>query len=115
MLYQTLEAVINLFNDYSSITSEAKYKAIHGKGHPSMLARVARVSDCSYPLDLVRLAKVSDCFHLKILTPKPMPQILPVLLTQVKAGNSSENLLNGICQYILFIEQEKVLRKYTTI
>ena len=35
---------------------------------------------------------------LKILTPKPMLQRLPISLAQVKAGNNSENLLNEIRQ-----------------
>ena len=33
---------------------------------------------------------------LKILTPKQMLQRLPIALAQVKAGNSSESLLNEI-------------------
>ena len=36
----------------------------------------------------------------KILTPKQMLQKLPIALTQVKAGNTSENLLNEIRQII---------------
>ena len=31
MLYKSREIVINLFNDYSSITSEAKYRTVIGK------------------------------------------------------------------------------------
>ena len=34
--------------------------------------------------------------RLKILTPKKMLQRLPIALAQVKAGNTSENLLNEI-------------------
>ena len=67
--YESPEAVIYLFNDYSSIVSEAKYKSIHGEG-------------------------------LKILTPKQILQRLPIALAQVKAGNTSENLLNEIRQII---------------
>ena len=37
---------------------------------------------------------------LKILTPKQMLQKLPITLAQVKAGNTSENLLNKIRQII---------------
>ena len=37
---------------------------------------------------------------LKILTPKQMLQRLPIALAQVKAGNTSENLLNEIRQII---------------
>ena len=32
MLYESQEAAIKLFNDYSSFVSEAKYKSIHGEG-----------------------------------------------------------------------------------
>ena len=35
---------------------------------------------------------------LKILTPNQMLQRLPIRLAQVKASNTSENLLNEICQ-----------------
>ena len=56
-----------------------------------------------------------------------MLQRLPIALAQVKAGNTSENLLNEIRQiiyslyrwleksYILCIQKKKLLRKYTTI
>ena len=32
LLYKSREAVIKLFNDYSSIISEAKYRTKHGEG-----------------------------------------------------------------------------------
>ena len=45
-----------------------------------------------------------------------MLQRLPIALSQVKAGNTSENLLNEIRKtYILCIEQKKLLKKYITI
>ena len=45
-----------------------------------------------------------------------MPQRLPRALAQVKAGYASENLLNEIRQtYIVCIEKEKLLKKYTTV
>ena len=69
MLCKSREAVIKLFNDYSLIISEAKYKSIHGEG-------------------------------LKILTPKQILQRLPIALAQVKAGNTSENVLNETRQII---------------
>ena len=50
------------------------------------------VSDRSCPLDLVK--------QLKILTPKQMIQRLPIARVLVKAGNTSENLLNEIHQII---------------
>ena len=39
--------------------------------------------------------------RLKIFTPKEMLHRLPISLTQVEAGNTSENLLNEIRQYHL--------------
>ena len=43
-----------------------------------------------------------------------MLQRLSVVLAQVKAGITSENLLNEIRQlFIICIEQKKLLKKYT--
>ena len=44
---------------------------------------------------------------LKILIPKQMLQRLPIAVAQVKAGNSSENLLNEIRQIICSLYQAK--------
>ena len=67
--YKSREEVINFFNDYVEMLSDANYKSKQnetlGKG-------------------------------LNILTPKQMLQRLPIALAQVKAGNNSENLLNEI-------------------
>ena len=53
---------------------------------------------------------------LKILTPKRMLQRLPMALAQVKAGYTSENVLNEIRQIIyFFIEQNKLLKNCITI
>ena len=54
----------------------------------------------SRPLDLARIAKVSDHLNLKILSVKQMLQKLTIALVQVKAGQTSENLLNKITQII---------------
>ena len=69
MLYESRQAVLKLFNDYSSIASEAKYKIKNGEGF-------------------------------KMLAPKQMLQRLPIALAQIKAGSTSENLLNAITQLI---------------
>ena len=55
--------------------------------------------------------KVSDHSNLKILTPKQTYQRLPIALAQVKAGNTSENLLNEIRQNIYFLYQAKEITK----
>ena len=75
-----------------------------GTDNPSMSALVAEVFSLLCP---------------NILIPKQMLQRLTTPLTQVKSGNSSENLLIEIRQvmkwYILYTEQKKLLRKYVTI
>ena len=48
---------------------------------------------------------------LKILTPKQMPQRLPVALAQVKAGKNLESLLNEIRQIIYSLYQSKQITK----
>ena len=51
-----------------------------------------------------------------LLSPKQMLQRLPIALAQVKAGNTSENLLNEIRQIIFSLYQEKeIAKKYITI
>ena len=54
---------------------------------------------------------------LKILTPKQMLQRLPITLAQVKAGNTSENLLNEIKQiiYSLYRAKEITQKVYKNI
>ena len=48
---------------------------------------------------------------LKILTPKQMLQRLPIAVAQVKAGNTSENLLNEIRQIIYSLYRAKEITK----
>ena len=48
---------------------------------------------------------------LKILTPRQMLQRLPIALAQVKAGNTSENVLNEIRQIIYFSCRAKEIIK----
>ena len=54
---------------------------------------------------------------LKILTRKHLLQRLPIALAQVKASNTSENLLTERKKVICIpcIEQKKLLKKYRTI
>ena len=80
MLYKARNEAIKFYDDYSSMMSEAKYRATKGTG-------------------------------LKILTPKQMLQRLPIALTQVKAGNKSESLLNEIRQIVYSLYQSKVIAK----
>ena len=54
---------------------------------------------------------------LKILTPKQIPQRLAIALAEVKAGNTSENLLNEITQiiYSFYRAKEKAKKSYNNI
>ena len=83
-LYDSRQKIIDLFNSYSKIRSEAIYKSkqneTKGKG-------------------------------LKILTPKQMLQRLPIAFAQVKTGTNSENLLNEIMQIIYSLYQSKEITK----
>ena len=54
--------------------------------------------------------------RLKILTPKQMLQRSPIAIAQVKASNTSENLLNAIRQIIHSLHLAKeITKKYITI
>ena len=54
-----------------------------------------------------RLQSAKKCKGIEILTPKQMPQRLPIALAQEKGGNTSGNLLNEIRQIIYSLYQEK--------
>ena len=66
------------------------------------------ISDC--------VSEISGISHLKILSPKDMLQRLPIALAQVRAGDTSENLLNEIVQimYYLYRAKKKMIKKYQT-
>ena len=53
-----------------------------------------------FPIKKLKAQTILDHSNLEILTPKQILQILPIALVQVKAGNTSENLLNEIKQFI---------------
>ena len=76
-----------------------------GKGRPSDLACIAKVS----------VRKIFDRKRIKVLTPKQMLQRLSKALVQIKAGNTSENLLNEMRQIIYSLHRDKeVTKKYRT-
>ena len=55
--------------------------------------------------------KATNGTGLKILTSKQMLQRLPIALAQVKAGNTSEGLLNKIRQIVYSLYQSKQITK----
>ena len=60
--------------------------------------------------------KAKHAKGLKTLTPKQMLQRLPIALAQVKAANTSENLLNEIRQIIYSVYwAKKLLKMYIII
>ena len=59
----------------------------------------------------IKLAETKSDKGLKILTPKQLLQRLPIALTQVKAGNNSENLLTEIRQTVHSLHQSKEITK----
>ena len=79
-LYEATNNVNKVFDDYSTIASEAKHVQFYGKGF-------------------------------KILTHTQMLQRLPIALAQVKAGNTSKNLLNETCQIIYLLYRAKEITK----
>ena len=89
-LYDSRQKIIDLFNNYSKIRSEAVYKSKQNK---------------------------TGGKGLKILTAKQMLQRLPIALAQVKAGNSSESLLNKIRQigYSFYKSKETTKKLYNSI
>ena len=84
MLSESRQAFIKLFNDYSSIASEAKHEVKNGEGRPS---------------DVVT--------QLKILSHEQIVQRFPIAL----AGSTSENLLNEIRQIMCSLYQAKTITK----
>ena len=52
--------------------------------------------------------------RLRILHHKKLLQRIPIALAQGKAANTSKNLKSDK-SYILYIDQKKLLQKYTTI
>ena len=83
-LYDSRQKIIDLFNSYSKIRSEALYKSKQNK---------------------------TEGKGLKVLTATQLLQRLPIALAQVKAGNNSENLLKEIRQIIYSLYQSKEITK----
>ena len=95
------QKVINAFE--SGIFPKTK----QGKRLTSFLGRIAQVARGAKVSDY----EVSDHKQLKILTPKQMLQRLSIALAQVKAGNTSENLLNETGKSYIFLSRKKITKK----
>ena len=86
ILFNGRNAATNFIKDYSSMILEARKKAAEE-------------------------IKNQDGTGLKILTHKQMLQRLPIALSQVQAGNNSENLLSEIRQIVYSLYQSKEITK----
>ena len=73
-----------------------------------MSDRETSINDESFMIEINSQQKGAG---LKILTPKQMLQRLPIALSQVKAGNNSESLLNEIRQIVYSLYQSKEITK----
>ena len=57
------------------------------------------------------MSVVSNHSNVRILTPKQMLQRIPIALVQVKADNTSENLLKEVRQIIYSLHRTKEVPK----
>ena len=80
-LYSSRQEVIKMFNDYARHLSRNSYDS------------------------------KQEGIGLKNLTPKQILQRLPISLTQIKAGNNSQSLLNEIRQIVYSLYQSKDITK----
>ena len=70
-----------------------------------MIVHIAKVFESFHPLDLAHVAEVF----------KQRLERFLVALAVVKAGNTSENLLNEILQIIYSLYRATVIKKYVRI
>ena len=80
-LYESRQKVVQMFNDYPREKSKCIYES------------------------------KQEGTGLKILTPNQMPKRLPIVLAQIKAGHTSESLLNEIRQIVYSLSRSKEITK----
>ena len=105
-----LKNIVECKNEFRPRTIEGKdikrdtYKSVYGLYEGRELTLNAFKSRI-FPI------KATKGEGLKILTPQQMLQRLPIAFAQVKAGNTSENLLNEVRQIIYFLYRAKEITK----
>ena len=82
ILFNARDNAIKFYEDYSSMILEAR-----------------------------KLSRKQEGEGLKILTPNQMLKRLPIALAQIKAGNTSERLLNEIRQNVYYLYRSKKITK----
>ena len=87
------EQIVNNVNDgLIDLRNDINRKEISENEHPTKVVKIVE--------KIVDFNKRQNCKRIEIFTPKPKLQRLPMALAQVKAGNTSEKLLNEISKII---------------
>ena len=98
------EQIVNNVNDgLIDLRNDINRKEIPQNENPKKVVEIVE--------KMVDFNKQQKGKTIKILTPKQMLQRLPIALAQVKAGNTSENLLNEIRQIIYSLYRGKEVTK----
>ena len=105
-----LENIIKFNNKYKPKTKEGKGKKQNTFDSINALFEARELTLNAFRSGIFSI-KVTQGKGVKILTPKQMLQRLPTALAQVKAGNSSENLLYEIRQIIYSLHRAKEITK----
>ena len=93
----------NVNNALINLRNAVNKKEIPEKEKPDVVINIAE--------KILEFNKQQKGSGLKVLTPKQTLQILPITLAQVKAGNTSENILNEILQIIHSLYRAKEITK----
>ena len=98
------DKIVNDVNDsLTDLKKDVKKGEIPKNGNPEKISSIAE--------KILNFNNQEEGIAMKILTPIQMFQRLPTVLTQVKAGNTSENLLNEIRQIIYSLYRAKEINK----
>ena len=103
------KTVNNVNNGLIDLRNDFKRKEITENENPKKVVDIVE--------KIIDFNKQQKGKRIKILTPKQVLQRLPIALAQVKAGNTSNNLINETRQIIcsLYQKKKKLLKKYRTI
>ena len=103
------KTVNNVNNGLIDLRNDFKRKEITENENPKKVVDIVE--------KIIDFNKQQKGKRIKILTPKQVLQRLPIALAQVKAGNTSNNLINETRQIIcsLYKKKKKLLKKYRTI
>ena len=107
----------NLLENMVKFNNKSKPKTTEGKNKKQNTFDSVNslYEGCEFTLNSFRSKlfpiKATQRKGLKVLTPKQMLERLPIALAQVKAGNTSDNLLNEIRKIIYSLYRAKEITK----